>query len=82
MHRVDKLRNLKRLIPCTGEFVHVIVAKFGDHKLHRLASSLSKVIRQVYRQADENSSLSDFFRTQYLVFSCFKCYIQFCCRSS
>ena len=33
----------------TGEFV--IVAKFGDHVLHRLASSLSKVIRQ----ADKNS---------------------------
>ena len=32
----------------TGEFV--IVAKFGDHVLHRLASSLSNVIRQVGRQ--------------------------------
>ena len=28
----------------TGEFV--IVAKFGDHMWHRLASSLSNVIRQ------------------------------------
>ena len=35
----------------TGEFV--IVAKFGDHVLYRLASSLSNVIRQV----DENPSL-------------------------
>jgi len=34
----------------TGEFV--IVAKFGDHVLCRLASSLSNVIRQ----ADKNSS--------------------------
>ena len=32
----------------TGEFV--IVAKFGDHVLSRLASSLSNVIRQVGRQ--------------------------------
>ena len=32
----------------TGEFV--IVAKFGDHVLRRLASSLSNVIRQVGRQ--------------------------------
>ena len=37
-----------------GEFV--IVAKFGDHVLHRLASSLSNVIRQ----ADKKSSLGDF----------------------
>ena len=45
-----------------GEFV--IVAKFGDHVLHRLASSLLNVIRQ----ADKNSSLGDFFRIQYLAF--------------
>ena len=32
----------------TGEFV--IVAKFGDRVLRRLASSLSNVIRQVRRQ--------------------------------
>ena len=32
----------------TGEFV--IVAKFGDRVLRRLASSLSNVIRQVGRQ--------------------------------
>ena len=38
----------------SGEFV--IVAKFGDHVLHHLASSLSSVIRQ----ADKNFSLSDF----------------------
>jgi len=41
-----------------GEFV--IVAKFGNHVLCRLASSLSNVIRQAGRQADENSSLGDF----------------------
>ena len=35
----------------TGEFV--IVAKFGDHVLYHLASSLLNVIRQV----DENPSL-------------------------
>jgi len=33
----------------TGEFV--IVAKFGDHVLHRLASCLSNAIRQVDKQA-------------------------------
>ena len=32
----------------TGEFV--IVLKFDDHMLHRLASSLLNVIRQVGRQ--------------------------------
>ena len=37
-----------------GEFV--IVAKFGDRVLLRLASSLSNAIRQ----ADKNSSLGDF----------------------
>ena len=47
-----------------GEFV--IVAKLSDHVLHCLASSLSNVIRQVGRQADEISSLGDFFRIQYL----------------
>ena len=36
----------------TGEFV--IVAKFGDHVLSRLASSLSNLIKQAGRQADEN----------------------------
>ena len=54
----------------TGKFV--IVAKFGDHTLRRLASSLSNVIRQADRQAgrqvDKNSSLGDFFRIQYLAF--------------
>jgi len=42
----EKLCNLKR--DPTGEFV--IVVKFGDHVLCRLASSLSNVIRQVSRQ--------------------------------
>ena len=50
----------------TGDFV--IVAKFGDHVLCCLASSLSNVIRQVGRQADENSSLGNFLRIQYLAF--------------
>jgi len=54
----------------TGEFV--IVAKFGDRVLRRLASSLLNVIRQACmqagRQADKNSSLGDFFRIQYLAF--------------
>jgi len=49
-----------------GEFL--IVAKLSDHVLHCLASSLSNVIRQVGRQADEISSLGDFFRIQYLAF--------------
>ena len=35
----------------TGKFV--IVAKFGDHVLRHLASSLLNVIRQVGRQADK-----------------------------
>jgi len=43
----DKLWNLKRHIP-TGKFV--IVAKFDDHVLHHLASSLSTVIKQAGRQ--------------------------------
>ena len=47
------------------------MAKFGDHVLHRLAPSLSNVIRQAGRQADENSSLGDFFRIQYLAFGCY-----------
>ena len=47
----------------TGEFV--IVPKFGGNVLHCLASSLSNMIRQASRQADENSSLGDFFRIQY-----------------
>jgi len=42
------------------------VEKFGDHVLRCLASSLSNVIRQAGRQADENSSLGDFFRIQYI----------------
>ena len=42
-----------------GEFV--IVEKFRDHVLRRLASSFSNVIRQAGRQTDENSSLHDFF---------------------
>ena len=46
----------------TGEFV--IVAKFGDYMLHRLASRLLIVIKQ----ADENSNLGDFFIIQYLAF--------------
>jgi len=46
----------------TGVFV--IVAKFSEHVLHRFASSLSNV----GRQADENSSLGDSFRIQYLAF--------------
>ena len=41
------------------------MAKFGDHVLRRLASSLSNVIRQAGRQADKNSRL---FRIQYLAF--------------
>jgi len=49
-----------------GKFV--IVAKFGDRVLRRLAPSLSNVIRQAGRQADKNSSLDDFFRIQYLAF--------------
>jgi len=49
-----------------GEFV--IVAKFGDRVLRRLASSLFNVIRQAGRQADKNSSLGDFFRIRYLEF--------------
>ena len=43
----------------TCEFI--IVAKFGDHVLCCLASSLSNAIRQAGRQADENFSLGDFF---------------------
>ena len=39
-------------------------------KICRLASSLSNVIRQAGRQADENSSLGD-FRIQYLEFGCY-----------
>jgi len=46
----------------------VIVVKFGDRVLRRLASSLSNVIRQAGRQTDKNSSLGDFFRIQYLAF--------------
>ena len=41
-----------------GEFV--IVEKFNDHVLYRLASSFLNVIRQASRQADKNSSLVDF----------------------
>jgi len=37
----------KKKAHSTSEFV--IVAKFGDHMLHRLASSLLNVIRQVSR---------------------------------
>jgi len=41
-----------------------MVAKFSDHVLRHLASSLSNVIRQagrqIDRQADESSSLGDF----------------------
>ena len=44
------------------------MAKFGDHVLHCLASNLSNVILQAGRQADKNSSLSYFFRIQYLAF--------------
>jgi len=44
------------------------VAKFGDRVLRRLASSLSNVNRHTGRQVDKNSSLSDFFRIQYLAF--------------
>ena len=47
------------------------MAKFGDHVLRRLASSLSNVIRQAGRQADENSSLGEFFRIRYLAFGCY-----------
>ena len=46
--RADKLQNLKIKARSTGEFT--IVAKFGDHVLHHLASSLSSVIRQASRQ--------------------------------
>ena len=42
----------------TSEFV--IVTKFGDHVLHRLASSLSNVIGR--------QTIIDFFRSQYLAF--------------
>jgi len=56
--REDKLWNLKRPHP-TGEFV--IVAKFGGHVLHCLASSLSNVIRQAGRQADENLVFGYYF---------------------
>ena len=62
----------------TGEFV--IVAKFGDHVLRCLASSVSNMIGQAGRLASKTSSLGDFFRIQYLVtaaFSCFKCYTVF-----
>ena len=45
-------------------WLFVIVAKFGDHALRRLVSSLSNVIRQ----EDKNSSLGDFFRIYYLAF--------------
>ena len=38
----------------------VIVAKFGDHVLRRLASSLSNVIRQAGRKPDKNYGLGDF----------------------
>ena len=44
------------------------MAKFGDHVLHRLASSFLNVIRQAGRQAEKSSSLGDFFRIQYLPF--------------
>jgi len=53
-----------------GEFA--IVAKFGDHVLRRLASSLSNVIRQAGRHADKNSSKGDFFlEFSYLAFGNF-----------
>ena len=44
--RANTCRNLKRYIP----LVSLIVAKFGGHVLHYLASSLSSVIRQMSRQ--------------------------------
>ena len=44
--RADTCRNLKKHIPLA------IVAKFGCHVLHHLASSLSNLIRQIDRQAD------------------------------
>ena len=50
----------------TSEFV--VVAKFGDHVLHNLASSVSNVVRHVDMQADVNSSLGDFLRIQYFTF--------------
>ena len=53
--RADKYRNLKRHI------LLVIVAKLGDYVLHHLASSLSNVIGQVGRQAEENFNEGDFF---------------------
>ena len=40
------------------------MAKFGEHVLRCLASSLTNVIRQ----ADKNSSLGDFIRIQHLAF--------------
>ena len=52
--RADKLQTLKGHISLVS--LYIIVAKFGDHVLHHLASSLSNVIRQ----ADKNSSLGDF----------------------
>jgi len=57
---------MKRHTHSTGKFV--TVTKFGDHALHRLASSLSNMIRQAGRQVDKNSSLDNFFTIQYLVF--------------
>ena len=44
----------------TDEFI--IVAKFCDHVLHCLASSLWNVIRQAGRQANKSFSLGDFLK--------------------
>jgi len=44
----------------TGEFV--IVAKFGGHALHHLASRLANTIREEGREADYKPSFRDFFK--------------------
>ena len=43
----------------TSEFV--ILAKYGGHALHHLASRFMNVIRQGGSKADQNPSFSDFF---------------------
>jgi len=58
----------------TGDFV--IVAKFGDHVLRRLASSLSNVIRQVGRQTKILTFL-EFSIWDLVTIGCFKCYVRF-----
>ena len=62
MQKEDKLQIPEKAHPMC-EFV--IAAKFSGHVLRRLASSLSNVIWQAGRQADENLSLGDFLRIWY-----------------